>query len=146
MQVTFFKVRNASEEIKQELFNEIIKFVDVENFENDHVVEDFGYDGNNETGVMFTFLPADQTEKLIEVLTKFDLLISSNDVTTAVLMGDFQTNPHWLSLFGEDTIANFNNILTDFLESNLTKDLVLDKMNEKGFDSLTKTDLKVLNA
>ena len=146
MKVTFFKVNNPSEEVKSQLFSEILTFVDVDKFENEQVVEDFGYDGNNPTGIMFTFLPEDQTQKMIDALTKFDLIIECNDVTDSVLMNDFDTNKKWIELFVEDNVSNFSNILENFLLNNLTKDMVLDKMNEKGFDSLTQTDLVVLNA
>ena len=146
MKVTFFKVNNPSEKVKSQLFSEILTFVDVDKFEDEQVVEDFGYDGNNPTGIMFTFLPEDQTQKMIEALTKFDLIIECNDVTDSVLMNDFDTNKKWIELFVEDNVSNFSNILKNFLVNNLTKDMVLDKMNEKGFDSLTQTDLDVLNA
>lgn len=149
MKVTYFKVKNASEEIKEQLLNKLVEFVDLEKFEDNQVVEDFGYDGNNSVGIMFTFLPEDQTNMFTNLLREFDLLITVNDVTSSVLMGDFDTDKKWIELFSIDDNAFFNHateMLKEFLVNNLTKDMILDKMNEPDFKGLTDIDRQVLNA
>lgn len=58
-----------------------------------------------------------------------------NDITYDSVLGDY-------SCFNEEA----KSFISDFLEQNLTADLVLDKINIKGIDSLSDADMKVLKA
>jgi hypothetical protein len=79
------------------------------------------------------------------VFENHNILVVANDVTADVLMGDFETNSKWQELFDEDSIMKFKPTLDEFLRNNLTIDIVLDKIIEKGMDALTEIDLQVLN-
>jgi hypothetical protein len=61
-------------------------------------------------------------------------------------MGDFESNKKWQELFDQESIMNFKPTLDQFLLNNLTKDMVLDKITEKGMDALSVIDFQVLNA
>jgi len=40
--------------------------------------------------------------------------------------------------------GDFKDVLVNFLESNLDKDTILDKINDMGIDSLNEVDYKIL--
>jgi len=147
MKVTHYKVFNPTNEVKDLFLEDVAKFVDTEVFEDEQYAEYFGDDDTDSIGNIFTFLPEGQTEKFIKTLQKHNMLIESNDITTGVLFGDFD-NKIWKRLFVDVLPDAFSSksVLDNFLTNNLTRDIVLDKMNEKGFDALNEIDLQILKA
>jgi acyl carrier protein len=41
-------------------------------------------------------------------------------------------------------MGEFKDVLVNFLENNLDKDIILDKINDLGIDSLNEVDYKIL--
>lgn len=143
--VTFFKITNITEEAQQEaILLDLLEFMSEDELE-ENIVYDAGYSGDAEHELVFAFVTDVQAEKIRTVFENHNILVVANDVTADVLMGDFETNSKWQELFDEESIMNFKPTLDEFLRNNLTKDLVLEKITEKGMDALTEIDFKVLN-
>lgn len=58
------------------------------------------------------------------------------DITSDVILGDYDSN--------SDSITE--EIISEFLKDNLTADIILDKINIKGIESLSKIDLEILKS
>ena len=144
--VTFFKITNITEEAQQEaILLDLLEFMSEDELEA-NIVYDAGYSGDAEHELVFAFVTDVQAEKIRTVFENHNILVVVNDVTADVLMGDFETNGKWQELFDAESIMNFKTTLDEFLRNNLTVDIVLDKISEKGMDSLTEIDFQVLNA
>ena len=98
-------------------------------------VEDFG-----DFDVIYSFLPEYKTQKFMNVLEKFGVLIESGDITEDVLMAR-KIGKEFTKTFEDQS---FREILERFIEKNLTIDLILDKINEQGIGSLNEMDKKIL--
>lgn len=143
--VTFFKITNITEEAQQEaILLDLLEFMSEDELEA-NIVYDAEYSGNAEHELVFAFVTDVQSEKIRTVFENHNILVVANDVTTDVLMGDFETNSKWQELFDAESIMKFKPTLDEFLRNNLTIDIVLDKIIEKGMDALTEIDLQVLN-
>ena len=98
-------------------------------------VEDFG-----DFEVIYSFLPFYKAERFLALLEKFNILIDYKDVTEDVLMAR-EKGREFIGTFQDDT---YKRVLERFSEDTLTVDMVLDKINEQGIDSLTDLDREVL--
>jgi hypothetical protein len=58
------------------------------------------------------------------------------DITSDVILGDYDSNNHSIT----------EEIISEFLKDNLTTDIILDKINIKGIESLSKIDLEILES
>jgi hypothetical protein len=144
--VTFFKITNITEEAQQEaILLDLLEFMSEDELEA-NIVYDAGYSGTAEHELVFAFVTDVQAEKIKTVFENHNILVMSDDITADVLMGDFESNKKWQELFDQESIMNFKPTLDQFLLNNLTKDMVLDKITEKGMDALSVIDFQVLNA
>lgn len=137
MEVTAFKVKNITDE------NLLIDVVtDMSLFLTEDQLDKFGgedsLDGQYE--FLFTFLEEFETEKLKNIFIKHNIFVSSQNITHQVLMGTANNNVIFKNGFVKGSNEELG--LIEFLEENLTIDMVLDKMNNNYI--LTEIDKKVL--
>lgn len=133
--IIYFKISQVKEEQKQKS----ILFETAEILEDGDdqliAVEDFV-----DFEVIYSFLPFYKAEKFLSLLEKFNILIDYKDITEDVLMARERGN-EFIETFKEDS---YKKILRRFIENNLTIDMVLDKINEQGIESLTEIDRETL--
>lgn len=100
----------------------------------------------SQTEVLFTFLSFNETAKLVDILTSYNLLIKHVDITEAVLMGTACSNKDFAELFYSELFYRTDNkkMLNHFIQANLTTDIVLEKITKYGMNSLTAQDLSIL--
>lgn len=133
--IIYFKVKNIKDEARiKSIEFEIFSILD-EGDDRLIAVEDFG-----DFDVIYSFLPEYKTQKFINILDNFGVLLESGDITEDVLMAR-KMGKEFTKTFQE---PGFRKILERFIEKNLTIDLVLDKINEQGIGSLNEIDRKVL--
>lgn len=92
----------------------------------------------NEIGndMIYVFLDLDKHKKIYNLFKKYDVLLSYKNLTSSFL---FQKDLNPIFNGGD-----FKEILFDFLDNNLDKDTILDKINVMGIDSLNEIDYKIL--
>lgn len=110
----------------------------VSDFDNKIV---FKEDPHNDVEILFMFLTAEETIKVVSIFKSYHLLIQHTDITEHVLVGDVH-NKDFIEIF---TIAECRVLLDRFLVANLTIDMVLEKITRFGIDSLNDIDKHVLN-
>jgi hypothetical protein len=90
--------------------------------------------------LMYTFMSEYNTDQVRTILSKNKILIEYSDITSMVLSGDSVNNE-----FSESFSTDENKeILTEYVIGNLTIDMVLDKINVSGINSINNNDLIVL--
>ena len=133
--IIYFKAKNIKDEARiKSIEFEIFSLLDEED-DKLIAVEDFG-----DFDVIYSFLPEYKTQKFMNVLEKFGVLIESGDITEDVLMAR-KIGKEFTKTFEDQS---FREILERFIEKNLTIDLILDKINEQGIESLNEIDKKIL--
>lgn len=92
----------------------------------------------NENGydMLYLFSNIEKHKKLYNLFEKYDILISYKNLTNSFL---YQKDLNSIFYNGD-----FKNVLIDFLENNLDKDTILDKINDMGIESLNEIDYKIL--
>jgi hypothetical protein len=104
--------------------------------ENLMAVEDF-----KEFEVIYSFLPPYKSERFKNLLEKFGILIDHKDITEDILMAR-EKGGEFIKTFKDE---NYRKVLERFLEKNLSVDMILDKINEQGIQSLSEIDKSILN-
>lgn len=133
--IIYFKAKNIKDEARiKSIEFEIFSILDEED-DKLIAVEDFG-----DFDVIYSFLPEYKTQKFMNILEKFGVLIESGDITEDVLMAR-KIGKEFTKTFEDQS---FREILERFIEKNLTIDLILDKINEQGIESLNEIDKKIL--
>ncbi len=84
-----------------------------------------------EDGFIGTYLISNKKvlDRMSDILRKYDISFEVEDVTEKLLLG-------------KEIVEDEN--FYKFIEDNLTKDIVLDKINEMGIDSLSDIDISIL--
>lgn len=92
----------------------------------------------NENGydMLYLFSNIEKHKEVYNLFKKYDILVSYKNLTNSFL---YQKDLNSIFYNGD-----FKNVLIDFLENNLDKDTILDKINDMGMDSLNEIDYKIL--
>ena len=99
--------------------------------------EDSNYMGFSNDDDIFIRLEEYKCDKIVDVLSKY-FIFTIEDVSDKALSGELK------KIYPEvDKLTP--KLFKNFRKENTTVDYILDKINEKGFESLDKTDLKILN-
>lgn len=135
--VTMIKM-NILTDAQNEVFEKVIqpamgKIFD-ENDDKFIAVEEI--DGHD---VLFLFVEERKINEFIALLQEHDMMAFSKEVSEEVLMGDLDAE--LLNVMVSD---EFKSMFDTFILKNLDSDMVLDKIIEKGMESLTENDKKVL--
>jgi hypothetical protein len=115
---------------KKKIFNEFLKIL---NDDLENVVFSETKDGLD---MLYVFLDIEKQKKIYDLFKKYSVLSSYKDLTKIFL---YQKNLD--IIFNND---EFKKILIKFLDSNLDKDTVLDKINDLGISSLNEIDYNIL--
>ena len=91
----------------------------------------------------YFFVCENAMAKILNFLRENKVLLYYKEITTDVLMGSIDTED-FRKTFIDDDESTY--VLEKYILENLTIDMVLDKINEKGMDSLRKIDYQVLGA
>ena len=111
-------------------------YSDLTNCLSEHEQKYLGFTKNED---LFIRLPDFQVEKILSVFTKHNFDFKITDVSDKVISGDIQKKYPEVE---ELTPLIFE----DFRLDNATVDDILDKINEKGIDSLDNIDKKILGS
>jgi hypothetical protein len=129
--VGFFIIKEHKSSItKKKIFNEFLKIL---NDDLENVVFSETKDGLD---MLYVFLDIEKQKKIYDLFKKYSVLSSYKDLTKNFL---YQKNLD--IIFNND---EFKKILIKFLDSNLDKDTVLDKINDLGISSLNEIDYNIL--
>ena len=90
--------------------------------------------------VIFSFLPEEKCNHLIQKLKDLNILEEVRDVTENILLSKEKT----IAFESVFSTPDNRRILEDFLLKYLSVDHVLDKINEQGQESLNEIDRKIL--
>lgn len=133
-QVGFFIVgKPQSSEMEDVIFSEMRDMLTNEDFNRIAFCE------NEEShDILYTFLNDFKNDELFKLFDKHKVLIHFSDITNEVLK---QINMNKSLVDGE-----FKPLFDEFITENLTIDLILDKINEVGIESLTDVDYRILKA
>lgn len=93
------------------------------------------FDDVSEEGNVISYMigPPDEFAIIFRYLRKYEIYFKHKDITSEVLLGEYD--------FQGTTIEKYVN---EFLEKNLTVDIVLDKISIKGLKSLNERDKIIL--
>jgi len=97
-------------------------------------------DGSNS---LFLFIDKSKIDQIINYSEENNILEFSKEISMDILMDRITTDDFHKTFFKSD---EFTYILDNFINDNLTIDIVLDKINESGIDSLKEIDYQVLNS
>lgn len=96
---------------------------------------------DTEEDYMFLFISENKILQVIDFLKSKGALKSFKEISTDILMDRIISDDFNSTFLKKD---EFNHILDKFIYENLTVDVVLDKINESGINSLKKIDYDVL--
>jgi len=101
----------------------------------------------NELGneCMFSILDDYHLNKLSEFLEKYSLNFKVFDLTNDVIF-DYNFKTNFKNEFGRTIEDDILNLIKKFKKNFISKDDILDKILERGIDSLTDFDLDILNS
>jgi hypothetical protein len=93
---------------------------------------------------VYVFLPQDTLDSLINIILNHNTVIYSKKDFTIEMIDILMENKldDFKSTF--EPYYEFDSIVSDFYNENIDVDMVLDKANKVGFDSLTENDYTVL--
>lgn len=133
----YFKVDTSSD------MEESIALQELGEFIYEHIEFNILFaDGTKEEDEFFVFLPEYKVNELENILKKTNWKGFSKNITSDILMNRFQNDAFQQAFIEpEDKV-----ILTNFRRLNLTKDLVLELILEKGIDQLSEIELEILRA
>jgi hypothetical protein len=126
----FIVADHKSKFMKKKIFN---KLMDI--FSGD--LGNVAYCDNPEgLDMLYVFLDIEKHKEIYELFKQYDVLVSYKNLTS-----EFLYQKELNSIFND---GEFKEVLVNFLESNLDKDTILDKINDMGIDSLNEVDYKIL--
>ena len=93
-------------------------------------------DDNIGKDMLYVFLDIEKHKEIYHLFKKYNVLLSYKNLTDSFL---YQKNLNPIFNGGD-----FKEVLINFLENNLDKDTILDKINDMGIESLNEVDYKIL--
>lgn len=155
-----------TKEIKDPILKECIEDGILEIFKKVFDVEDtkfivFGnekYDGSG-YDFLYLFVEEFKTKQIINFLSENNVLDVAEDVTNDIKTSKIYDNNDFSKVYfgypeskdireelGDKYTEEFKYIFDNFILDNLTPDDILDKINERGIESLTDIDKKILES
>lgn len=121
---------NESDDLSHPIFEDFSNLLNVES-------ENFiGFSGGN---ILFVNLSETELKLFLYILEKNDIDFTLKDVSWEVIRGDIQRE--------HPEVENLSpGIFTDFRYNNTSVDDILDKINERGIESIDDIDKYILNA
>jgi hypothetical protein len=103
------------------------------------------YTDDNGYECMFAIIDEFLIDKIDEVYKKYSIEFELKDLTMDVIF-DNPINTKYKNFRGKSCHRTINNLIKEFKVNWVTKDDILDKILEKGMNSLTKLDLEILKS
>lgn len=103
------------------------------------------YTDDNNFECMFVIVDEFLFKKLKGLYQKYEMKIESKDLTKDVIL-DTHFRIKFENCYGRSVQLDIINLIKYFKNNWITKDDILDKILEKGINSLTDFDLEVLNS
>lgn len=130
-QVGLFIVgEHKSKLMKKKIFNKLMTILDGD-------LKNVAYSENPEgLDMLYVFLDIEKHKEIYNLFNQYSVLVSYKNLTSEFL---YQKDLNSIFYNGD-----FKDVLFNFLESNLDKDTILDKINDMGIDSLNEVDYKIL--
>jgi hypothetical protein len=132
----FFKTTKLNDEQMETIGGELV----IE-FGMEFIKKVVDMDINENTTYMFCFMEQYNCEKVAEIYRKFGFLIDYYEVSNDILFEDFSSSIYKQELLDSEV---FQILTNNYKKSNLTIDIVLDKIGRKGIDSLNVIDKSIL--
>lgn len=137
----YIKTKNVQDpQLEKEMEKELLSFfksIMKQKEANRHLVF---YDDDS---TLIIFSSKSKINQVINFLESKNVLDTYREISMDILM-DREKGDEFEKAFSE--VDKFKSILDNFISENLTIDLVLDKINERGIDSLKKIDYAVLKS
>lgn len=134
LRIYHMKLKNIEGEILENVGMDLIEIVGLE------FGKHIAYETFEQFEIMFTFLSEYDTQRVIKVLEKHEIMISYKDITDDVLRARMN-HERSEQVFA---VSEYKTMLNRFLMANLTVDIVLDKINEHGIESISSIDQEIL--
>jgi hypothetical protein len=103
------------------------------------------YTDENDYECMFAILDSFLITKLNSLYKKYGIKFIVTDLTQDVI-NDSPINTKYKNYKGKSCHREIQNLIKEFKMNWVSKDDILDKILEKGIDSLSKIDLKILKS
>lgn len=141
IKITYIKMKDIlNDEQICDLVMDCLSFMSEEDFDK-IIYENISTD----VEVAFMFSIDYITEQFINVLKKHEIFIEATNITDLVLMNKLQNHKLFNDVF---SLSNLDQlaipVLEKFLKENTDINIVLDKINLHGIDSLTEIDKSIL--
>jgi len=117
--------------IKRKIFNFLMNIFSEDDLKNIAYCDD-----NIGKDMLYVFLDIEKHKEIYHLFKKYNVLLSYKNLTDSFL---YQKNLNPIFNGGD-----FKEVLINFLENNLDKDTILDKINDMGIESLNEVDYKIL--
>lgn len=133
----------------QDKINEVI--MNMTSSEVDYVIKIYGqlsmveYTDENGFECMFAILDNYLIEKLNDIYKKYSLNFNVIDITKDIIF-DEPIRTKYKTYSGKSANKAIQELIKEFKNNWVSKDDILDKILEKGINSLTKLDLKILKS
>lgn len=141
------KFYNLKTKHKQDYIDKIIK--NLRPVESDYIISiynqismvEYTDEGNFEC--MFAILDNHLVSKLAEIFERYGLKFEITDITKIIIFDD-KIKIDFKNTYDISVKDDIKKLIKEFKSNWITKDDILDKILERGLDSLTKEDYKIL--
>jgi hypothetical protein len=130
--VHYIKVHKVTDSQLESEISERLGLLFTEEDERSVAVEEIG-----DFEVIYTFLHPYKVEQMVSIFKSYSILVDEKDVTDSVLMAC--KNDEF-----ESVLEHHQDVIEEFVKKNLTVDVVLDKINLFGVESLNDNDRQTL--
>lgn len=138
----YIKTKDIQDPILKEKVEKDVLDVFQKNFEpGDEKYVAFGEDD-----FMYLFVEDYKVKSVLNYLLENDLVVSHRDVTDEIISGEIYDDVDFKSIYEttDEYELQFKKVFDTFILKNVSPDNVLDKINEKGIESLTDVDKEIL--
>lgn len=143
------KFYNLKTKHKQDYIDEIIK--SLKPTESEYIISIYKqisiveYVDDKEYECMYGILDDYQISKLDEIFERYGIKFEIADLTKQIIF-DEEIEIDFKNSWDRSVTEDIKKLIIEFKSNWITKDDVLDKILEKGLQSLTKQDYKILNS
>jgi len=140
---TYYLKSKEIDDNNKYVFNEFVKFASSILEPEDYkyiVIDSENHDGSG-YGFMFLLFEETKSKQVINFFDKLGVLDQYKDVTNDIHTSKIFDNKDFNSVYSS---KEFKHIFDEFIYKNLSVDDILDKINERGINSLTKIDKEIL--
>lgn len=134
------KTQEEIDELLSEMSPSEFEYINMiyKSFEHIEWADSFGFCG------MYAILDDELKSKVQKIYDSNDIHYKFEDLISEVLWGEFiETN--YMGYVGDNISDVISYLIEEYYNENITVDIILDKINERGIHTLSSSDLKVLD-